>query len=92
MMPGDRFRTVSGRATTPYPSQKKDRWHTNWLIENAVAEAEARGDDFNRSAFANEKPMKDGFLPPAVAEGMVLYLFVWQPPVVDRMTRPLVGR
>lgn len=52
--------TITGRQTTPFPKvnigsersikntiKRVDRW----LIENALAEAEARGDDYNATIF-----------------------------------------
>lgn len=48
---GDVFRTASGRLTTPFPKQKQEIYATKWTIENAIAEAEARGDKFNATQF-----------------------------------------
>jgi hypothetical protein len=88
---GDVFRTSSGRATTPYPKQKAEKFATQWLIDNAVAEAEARGDDFNARVFKSESPSKKGgSLPPASIASMQEYLFGQQPPVVQSILKPLV--
>ena len=90
IMPGDVFQTSSGRVTTPYPKQKSVKHATQWLIDNAVAEARARGDDFNVTSFSAETPGKGGFLPPATVESMQEYLFGQQPAVVRSILRPLV--
>jgi hypothetical protein len=53
LLKGDKFSTVSGRETTPFPKTNYKREALNqqkmreWLKENAIAEAKARGDDFN---------------------------------------------
>ena len=86
---GDAFSTASGRATTPYPKQKSERYATQWLIDNAVAEAESRGDDFNARSFKAEKPGKNGSLPPASIASMQEYLFGEQPAVVPSTLKPL---
>lgn len=79
--PGDRFGTLSGRATTPYPRQKALRWASQWIIDNAIAEAQSRGDAFNATVFGGEKPLRDGTLAAASADAMLMYLFGWQPAV-----------
>ncbi|MFZ5773057.1 MAG: DEAD/DEAH box helicase family protein [Thermodesulfobacteriota bacterium] len=82
IVPGDTFRTSRGRETTPYPKYgvkqtRKDEIKANrWLLENAIAEAEARGDDFNATIFRGEKPEN---LPPALIASAQLYLFGEQP-------------
>lgn len=87
---GERFRTLSGRLTTPYPSKKAERFASAWLIENAVQEAEARCDSFNVTVFQGEKPMKkSGELPPASVASMLTYLFAWQPKVPRAVLCPL---
>jgi hypothetical protein len=57
---GDVVLTATGRQTTPFPKidVASDRKATNtlkrvdlWLIDNAIAEAKARGDDFNLRMF-----------------------------------------
>lgn len=87
---GDVFATASGRVTTPYPTQKSEKYATQWLIDNAVAEAQARGDDFNARAFAAENPGKGGALPPASIEAMQEYLWGQQPTVAPGILKPLV--
>lgn len=89
IMPGDVFATLSGRQTTAYPKQTGQRYASQWLIENALAEAQARGDDFNASTFGNTKPMKDGTLATADRESMLMYLFGEQPAVVPSILKPL---
>lgn len=89
--PGDTFRTASGRVTTPFPKQKSEKYASQWLIDNAVAEAEARGDDFNATVFRGEKPGKSGALPPASVASMQEYLFGQQPDVKPSVLKPLTG-
>lgn len=89
--PGDVFRTLSGRNATPYPKQKSEKYASQWLIENATAEAESRGDNFNALTFKNSKPLKDGTLTTADREGMLMYLFSQQPDVVPSILKPLTG-
>lgn len=90
--PGDVFWTLSGRRTTGYPSQKAEKFASQWLIDNAVAEAESRGDRFNARGFAAEKPMtRTGILPPASAASMQEYLFGWQPAVAPSVLKPFVA-
>jgi N12 class adenine-specific DNA methylase len=93
IFPGDTFRTTSGRETTPFPKTSKaqhkgDQKKTDqWLIDNALAEAEARQDKFNAAQFSGETA---GNLPPASVEAMNEYLFGQQPDVLRPVTRPLV--
>lgn len=57
LLPGDVFLTLSGRKTTPFPkysrkpskaqATKDERALRQWLKDNAIAEAETRGDRFN---------------------------------------------
>jgi hypothetical protein len=89
--PGDTFRTTSGRTTTEYPKQKGEKYATQWLIDNATAEARSRGDDFNARAFAAEKPGRDGAVPPASRDSMLEYLFGEQPAVRPSILKPLVA-
>lgn len=98
IMPGDRFRTQSGRETTPYPKGKdaNNLLADRWLAENALAEAEARGDDFNAPVF---RRMVEGLAPTKKADrvsvstadrdSMNLYLWSEQPDVVPSILRPL---
>lgn len=88
--PGDVFRTVTGRETSPFPPQKREQFASMWLITNAVAEAKARLDDFNAAVFGQVAPLRrDGILAGADRDSMLMYLFAWQPPVVPRLLRPL---
>lgn len=88
---GDVFKTSSGRTTTPYPTQKGERYASQWLIDNAIAEAESRGDSFNTTVFKSEKPGKGGALPAASIDSMQEYLFGQQPTVVPNILKPLSG-
>lgn len=74
VMPGDVFQTASGRDTTPYPKQKSSKFASQWLIDNAVAEAEARGNKFAARNFRNTDIQKGGALLQADQEGMQQYL------------------
>lgn len=91
IMPGDVFATKSGRTTTPYPKQRSEKFASQWLIDNAVAEAESRGDKFNATSFRGEQAGRDGQLPPATRDSMLMYLFGWQPPIAPSILRPLAG-
>jgi soluble lytic murein transglycosylase-like protein len=88
--PGDVFKTLSGRETSPYPKQKSERYASEWLIENAASEAESRGDKFNSRTFRATKPNKSGGLTTADRESMLMYLFGQQPDVVPSILKPLV--
>lgn len=77
---GDVATTTSGRSTSPFPKIDLDsnRKATNtlkrvqlWLIENAISEATARGDGFNRRGF--ETALKSPS--PADLDCAELYLF-----------------
>lgn len=92
VMPGDTFRTSSGRITTAYPKQQGAKYASQWLINNAVMEAESRGDSFNMRAFKATSPFKDGTLATADQESMLEYLFGQQPAVVPSILKPLTGR
>lgn len=94
---GESVLTASGRKTTPFPklgfgsdrkTQNTVRRVDAWLHENAVAEAEARGDDYNATIFKGENPAK---LPPASKDAMEEYLFGEQPAVVKKSLKPLVS-
>jgi len=87
--PGDVFRTASGRVTTPYPKQKSEKYASQWLIDNATAEAKSRGDEFNARGFAATTLLKGGYLTDADRDGMLEYLFGQQPPVVPSILKPL---
>jgi hypothetical protein len=88
--------TATGRETTPFP---KLNWGSNrkainttkrvdqWLIENARAEAKARGDDFNSLQFDN-MDLKN--LSPSDKDSAELYLFGnEQPPVLRNFLREI---
>jgi hypothetical protein len=90
--PGDTFLTSSGRVTTGYPKQQAQKYASQWLINNAVLEAEARGDSFNLRAFQNTKPLKSGSLTDADRDSMLEYLFGQQPAVVPSILKPLTGQ
>ncbi len=77
--PGDVFRTATDRETTPYPKYSRKRTTrpeearlNQWLIDNYLAEAEARNDDFNatiaKGLDAKNFSVADG-------EGANLYIF-----------------
>lgn len=89
---GDVFATLSGRETTPYPKQKGQKYASQWLIDNAIAEAKSRGDNFNVTVFGGEKPGRDGELPAASRDSMLMYLFGEQPAVVPGILKPLTDR
>lgn len=95
---GEVVQTSSGRSTTPFPKidVTSDRKAGNtvkrvdeWLHSNALAEAEARGDEWNAMQFRNEKP---GKMPPATKDLMEEYLFGEQPKVVPSILKPLVSQ
>ena len=65
---GEKFRTASGRLTTPYPKQIAARYSAQWLIDNATQEAESRGDDFNATIFKGTTLLKNGTLVPGDKE------------------------
>ena len=87
---GDVVQTATGRETTPVPNVAggTDRKAANavrrldaWLIENAQAEAKARGDDFNGPVFDQMEPKK---LSPSDRETLNEYLFGdEQPPILQ---------
>ena len=92
IMPGDTFRTLSGRVTTPYPKQKGERYASQWLIDNAAEEAESRGDDFNARIFRSTSMLRGGILTDADRESMLMYLFGEQPQVVPSILKPLSAK
>lgn len=92
IMGGEVFQTISGRLTTPYPKQKSTKYASEWLKENAIAEAESRGDQFNARSFRAVTLLKDGSLAQADIDGMMLYLYVSQPEVVPSILKPLVDQ
>jgi lysozyme family protein len=97
---GEVVLTSSGRKTTPFPQVKTGPRSsgqtliaaTKWLHDNAVAEAEARGDDYNASRFRNDKfqpKSQNGGWPQASKDSFEEYLFGEQPAVQRPITRPL---
>ena len=82
ILAGDTFTTLTGRQTTPFPKQKSEKYASRWTIDNAVAEALARGDKFNLLQFENTTILKNGELSVADVASMHLYMFHHQPPVV----------
>ncbi|THJ36166.1 PLxRFG domain-containing protein [Lampropedia aestuarii] len=89
IMPGDTFTTSSGRSTSPHPKQKGERYASQWLIDNAVAEAESRGDTFNAPIFKATTLLKSGVLTDSDRESMLMYLFGEQPAVVPSILKPM---
>ncbi len=94
ILPGDVFTTATGRETTPYPkyspkrTRKADiRKANQWLIDNYMAEAKARNDDFNQTL---AKGMDAGNFSQADGEGINLYLFGKQAdlPGAETVTNP----
>jgi len=91
---GESVLTSSGRTTTPFP---KLAFGTNrkatatvkrvdaWLRDNAIAEAEARGDTFNAPIFRHSNPVA---MQVAEKDGMEEYLFGEQPPIVRSIFGP----
>jgi len=93
---GEVVTTATGRPTTPFPKidMGSDRKAGNtlkrvdeWLMQNALAEAEARGDEFNARSFRQD--LKNP--PPAAKDSAEEYLFGdRQPPVLPKALKPLV--
>ena len=78
---GEIVSTLSGRQTSPFPKldTKSNRKCINtikridnWLRENAINEAAAKGDEFNLLQFKNSNPIK---LTKAEKDSMEYYLF-----------------
>lgn len=91
ILPGDVFQTSSGRVTTAYPKQKSAKFFSQWMIDNAVAEAEARGDDFNTLIFKRTRLLPKGHMTTGDSDSMIMYLFGQQPKVVPSILKPLTG-
>jgi hypothetical protein len=80
--PGDVLTTATGRQTTAVPAfskiesdrkaQNAERKINRWLVENAIAEATARGDEFNLGSFQRMMP---GKLSRADVDVLNMYLF-----------------
>ena len=90
---GEVVLTATGRETTKFPPLKWGKYNTNrtlkqvdnWLMDNAIAEAEARGDEYNLEQFkANrDKPQQ------ADKDSAEYYLFGdKQPEVLRSMFKP----
>lgn len=94
---GEIVTTASGRQTTPFPKidTSSDRKAGNtfrrvdeWLMQNALAEAEARGDEFNARSF--QQDLKNP--PQASKDSAEEYLFGdSQPPVLPKILKPLAA-
>ena len=91
---GEVVLTASGRRTSPFPKIDTDNQRKasntfkradQWLIENAIDEATARGDDFNGRQFKHSlsNPQK------ADRDSAEEYLFGHQPDVPPSPLRPL---
>ena len=92
LKPGDIFLTNTGRETTPFPKQKMEKYHSQWTIDNAVAEAKSRGADFQAKLFGETRIQKGGVLVQGDSDSMIMYMFgdeVIMP--APKMTRPLVA-
>tara|TARA_R110000868_G_scaffold64854_5_gene194632 strand:- start:9002 stop:13909 length:4908 start_codon:yes stop_codon:yes gene_type:complete len=96
IIPGDVFSTSSGRTTTPYPKYstkrptlRDDTVANQWLIDNAISEAKARNDNFNKTVFSGEKARG---LPPASIASMQEYLFGQQPNVPRPLLKPISAK
>lgn len=75
--------SLTGRRCAPYPDKRMTdrnamrliREADAWLINEAIAEAVARRDDFNETHFRSELPIQKHGLPPASRDMAHLYLF-----------------
>lgn len=90
--------TSSGRETTPFPridtetNRKTGRTIervNNWLMSNALAEAQSRGDQFNERQFQATNWLNPSQSDKDAAEE---YLFGQQPEVVPSILKPLVPK
>lgn len=97
MTPGEVVLTASGRQTTPFPrfslnsnrgAQAGVRAVDRWLLENATAEARARGDEFNAKPFEADAELKS--IPQASKDAAEEYLFGEQPQIAPSILKPLV--
>ena len=93
---GEVVLSASGRRLSPFPTIKVDsnRKALNtlkrvdvWLIENALAEARARGDDFNALPFAQVLAGK--VISQADKDWAEEYLFGEQPVILSSFLKPL---
>lgn len=72
ILPGDVFRMVSGRITTPFPKGKSEFLSVRWMRENAIAEAIADGSKWHERLFSQIDPQKAS---DADRYSLTLYLF-----------------
>lgn len=96
LVPGDVFRTVGERFTTPWPRRDTELEVDRWLAVNAAAEADANGDWFNGPRYSR---LRDGLLQRTSRERITLstsdrddlnvYLWLFQPPAMPRSGTPL---
>lgn len=93
---GEIVLTSSGRKTTPFPkvslgsngqAAKTVAAADRWLLDNAAAEARARGDKFNAPTFEADAKLKS--IPPASKDAAEEYLFGTQPAVPRPFLKPL---
>lgn len=91
VLPGDSFTTTSRRTTSPYPSQKAEKFASRWLIDNAATEASARGDEFNGRCFKATPVLRGGELAPVDRASMLEYLFGDQPAVCPSPLKALTA-
>jgi hypothetical protein len=87
--PGDVFKTLAGRMTTPYPKSRTEKCASYWLIQSAALEAMERGDEFNSRIFKSITVLKGGWLTPADRDAMLMYLFEHQPPTVKSVLKAM---
>lgn len=93
---GEIVLTSSGRKTTPFPkvslgsngqAAKTVAAADRWLLDNAAAEARARGDEFNAPTFEADAKLKS--IPQASKDAAEEYLFGTQPAVPRPFLKPL---
>jgi len=89
---GETYLTSSGRETAPVPKTGKTnlvKKLQRWLLDEAIAEAKARGDDYNLVQFEGEgNNWKE--LPPATIDAINVYLSAPPQELPGPITRPLV--
>lgn len=92
---GEVRRTSSGRTTTPFPDVRTGTERKTsatvkrvdeWLRENAIEEAKARGDNYNAKIFEHSDPKN---LSQSDKDSFEEYLFGQQPAVVPKVLKPL---
>ena len=91
--PGDVFETATGRKTSPVPNFKLDtdrrvsralKLIGVWLLENAIAEAESRGDDFNLLIFKGMGPL-------AGADSDTLHMYLFDKELAEKIRVAIRG-